>query len=73
MCCIKIGSIVDNVDIEERYLKIKKYSSDSQHMANQDWIKYRALSRNGDKYSLQEREMLKRQQYITMPYQDSRL
>ena len=38
-------------------------------MANQDWIKYRALSRNGDKYSLQEREMLKRQQYITMPYQ----
>ena len=57
--------------IEERYLKIKKYSSDSQHMANQDWIKYRALSRNGDKYSLQEREMLKRQQYSTMPYQGS--
>jgi hypothetical protein len=27
MCCIKIGSIVDFVDIEERYLKIKKYST----------------------------------------------
>jgi hypothetical protein len=73
MCYIKIGSIVDYVDIKKKVLlKLKKYSSDSQHMANQDWIKYRALSRNGDKHCLQECEMLKRQ-YSTMPYQDTRL
>jgi hypothetical protein len=37
----RLDQLLTFVDIEERYLKIKKYSSDWQHMANQDWIKYR--------------------------------
>jgi len=37
----RLDQLLTFVDIEERYLKNKKYSSDRQHMANQDWIKYR--------------------------------
>jgi len=73
MCCIKIGSIVDNVDIEERYLKIKKYIF--KCLAAHAWqIKIGSNilpERYEDKHSIQEREMRKRQQYSTMPYQGS--